>query len=358
MAKRIAVRYCFGGFAFSRSVVSFAPLHLRPSARVLSRVGAGTVVLGLSWALTSCSGGQPAAPTYDTVTRGNVSTGVTASGALAAKSSEQLGFAQGGKLTSVKVKVGQKVEAGDVLATISSKSARDTLKQAEANVEAQAAVLAGSSDNPAVQNAAATLERARHVVLETEQQGAASSRADSKAVSRAKKQKSTDQNAKDDAENAVEKAMDACGEAKSAVTDAETRARKNPTDAIAASTAASAASLQVTVCGGVGSAKAGVTAAKQRVEADETAIVAAEQRKRVDDAALDVAEANANEGVATAQGVYNSAAAARPHTLDQQQALVDAAQAQVDAAQKTVDDATLRAPVAGTISVVNGPPSE
>ena len=117
--------------------MSFAPLHLRPSARVLSRVGAWTAALGLTWALTSCSGGQTGAPTFDTVTRGSVSNGVTASGALAARSSEQLGFPQGGKLTSVRVKVGQKVEAGDVLATIDSRAAEATLAQAEANVDAQ-----------------------------------------------------------------------------------------------------------------------------------------------------------------------------------------------------------------------------
>jgi HlyD family secretion protein len=345
--------------------VSFVPLHLRPSARVLSRVGAGTVAVGLSWALTSCSSSQPAAPTFDTVTRGNVSTGVTASGALAATSSEQLGFAQGGKLTSVKVKVGQQVEAGEVLATISSKTARETLKQAEANLEAQSAVLAGSSDNPAVQNAAASLAHARHVVLETEQQGAASSRADSKAVTQAKKQKSTDEDAKHDADDAVDSAQHACDSAQSAARKAAAAAQAtaadptNPSAAtVAAAAASSAASAATAACGSVGSAEAGVTAAKQRIAADETAIVAAEQRKRVDDAALDVAEANANQGVATAQGVYDAAVAARPHTLDQQQALVDAAQAQVEAAQKTVDDATLRAPVAGTISAVNGTKGE
>lgn len=341
--------------------MSFVPLHLRPSTRVLSRVGIGTVTLGLTWALTSCSGSQPAAPAFDTVTRGSVSNGVSANGALAAMSSEQLGFAQGGKLTSVQVKVGQKVEAGDVLATIDSRAARATLKQAEANVEAQSAALAGSSDNPAVQNAAASLARARHVVLESEQQGAASTRADSKAVSRAKKQKSTDENAKDDAANAVDDVQKACDDAQSSARKAAAAAAAagadptNPSAAtVAASAASSAASAATSTCGAVGSAEAGVTAAKQRVEADETAIVAAEQRKRVDDAALDVAEANANQGVATAEGAYNSAVAARPHTLDQQQALVDAAQAQVDAAQKTVDDATLRAPAAGTVSVVNG----
>ena len=338
--------------------MSFVPLHLRPSARVLARLGTGTVVLGLTLTVTSCSSSKPAAPTFDTVTRGSVSTGVTASGALAAKTSEQLGFAQGGKLTSVKVKVGQKVEAGDVLATISSTSAKQTLKQAEANVDAQAAVLAGSSDNPAVQNAAATLARARHVVLETEQQGAASSRADAKAVSRAKKQKSIDEDAEDDAEDAVGDAQDACDDAKDLVEKAGAAAAADPTNDAAATLAASAASGASTACGAVGSAEAGVTAAKQRIVADETAIVAAEERKRVDDAALDVSEANANQGVATAQGVYNSAVAARPHTLDQQQALVDAAQAQVDAAQKTVDDAVLKAPSAGTISAVNGAKGE
>lgn len=324
----------------------------------LRTIGAGTVVVGLTWALTACSGSQPAAPAFDTVTRGDLSTGVSASGALAARTSEQLGFAQGGKLTSVQVKVGQKVEAGEVLATIDSRTAKATLKQAEANVDAQAAVLAGSSDSPAVQNAAASLARARHVVLESKQQGAASTRADTKAVSRAKKQKSIDENAKDDAEDAVDKAKNACDDAKGLADQAAEAVQADPTNTAAATIAASAATGASTACGAVGSAEAGVTAAKQRLAADETAIVAAEQRKRVDDAALDVAEANAAQGVATAQGAYDAAVAARPHTLDQQQALVDVAQAQVTAAQKTVDDTTLEAPVAGTISAVNGSKGE
>ena len=334
--------------------MSFVPFPLRPSTRVLSRVGVATLALGLTGVLASCSSSQPAAPAFDTVSRGNVSTGVSASGALAAKTSEQLGFATSGKLTSVNVEVGQKVEEGDVLATIDDKAAKATLQQAEANVEGQSAALAGSSDNPAVQNAAASLARARHVVLENEQQGAASSRADSKAVSQAKKQKSTDEDAKDDAEDAVRSAQNACDDAKDLAQQAGEAAAADPTNVAAATIAASATTGATTACGAVGSAEAGVTAAKQRIASDDTAIVAAQERKRVDDAALDVAEANANAGVASAQGVYNSAVAARPHTLDQQQALVDAAQAQVDAAQKTVDDATLRAPAAGTISAVNG----
>ena len=96
-----------------------------------------------------CSGGQPAAPTFDTVSRGEVSTGVTASGALAARSSEQLGFAQGGRLTSVKVKVGDKVQKGDVLATIDDLrtdathiAARTHSMQSPAHTEASARLAA------------------------------------------------------------------------------------------------------------------------------------------------------------------------------------------------------------------------
>lgn len=326
----------------------------------LRTIGAGTVVLGLTWALTSCSGGQPAAPTFDTVTRGEVSTGVTASGALAAKTSEQLGFAQGGKLTSVEVKVGDEVAKGDVLATIDSKAARKALEQAEANVDAQAAALGGTVDDPAVQSAAASLGQAREVVSRTRRQTDATLDADSAAVKRAKKQKSTDEDAKDDAQDAVDDAQDACDSAKDNAQqagEAAASAAADPTNTSAAALATLASSASATAtstCGGVGSAEAGVSAAKQRLTADETAIVSAEQRKKVDTAAGNVACANAEQGVVSARNAYNAAVAARPHTLDQQQAQVDAAQAQVDAAQKTVDDATLKAPVAGTVSAVNG----
>jgi HlyD family secretion protein len=335
--------------------VSFVFLSRRSSTRLLSRVGAGAVALALAGALSSCSGGQAAAPpTFDTVSRGSVSTGVSASGALAATSSEQLGFAQGGKLTSVKVKVGQRVEAGDVLATIDSKTARETLKQAEANVEAQGAALGGAADNPAVQSASSSLAQAREVVSRTGRQTDATQDADSAAITRAKKQKSTDEDAKDDAEDAVDDVQDACDRAKSTAKDTAEAAAADPANPVAATAAASAASAATTVCGGVGTAQAGVTAAKQRVVGDETTVVAAEQKKKVDGAAGRLACANAEQGVVTARNAYNAAVAARPHTLDQQQAVVDAAQAQVDAAQKTVDDATLRAPRAGTISAVNG----
>ncbi|SDV02936.1 HlyD family secretion protein [Microlunatus sagamiharensis] len=344
--------------------MSLGLTRTRPHARVLRPLAvlAGTVALTAT--LASCSGGQPAAPAFDLVSRATVANGVTASGALAAKTSEQLGFAQGGKLTKVAVKVGQKVEEGDVLATIDAKTAKEALKQAEANVDAQAAGLAGAAADPSVQSAAASLAQARTVVDRTNRQADATLAADSTAISRAKKQRSVDRDAKDDAEDAVDQAKDACSDARAAVktaTDAAEQAAATPSTpaaTVAAAALTSASQAAATACGAVGSAQAGVTAAKQRLAADDTAVTTAEERKRVDQAAGRLACANAEQGVVSARNAYNAAVAARPHTLDAQQAGVDAAQAQVETAQKAVDDTVLRAPSAGTVSAVNGAKGE
>src|SRR3954453_6966133 len=100
----------------------------------------GSAVLLL--ALSSCSSGgsTPVAPTA-TVSRGDITVGVTADGSFAAVTSENLGFATGGKLVSVKAKVGDHVETGDVLATLDSRQAQHAMEQAEANLAAQQAGL-------------------------------------------------------------------------------------------------------------------------------------------------------------------------------------------------------------------------
>jgi HlyD family secretion protein len=365
MTKRITVRYCAGGFASYRSDVSFDLTRPGRYSRALRPAAGLAVAVALVSTLAACSGAKPAAPAFDTVTRATVSTGVTASGALAAATSEQLGFAQGGKLTSVRVKVGQKVSRGDVLATIDNRAATQAVKAAEANVEAQAAGLANASDNPAVQSAAASLAQARQVVTKAKEQADATDAADATAISRAKKQRSADEDAKGDAHDAVGDAKDACGDAEDNVkkaTAAAQAAAADPTNSSAATVAGaaltSATSAATSACGAVGSAEAGVTAAKQRLVADDTAVATAEQRRQVDQAAAQAAVANAEQGVVSARNAYNQAVAARPHTLDQQQALVDAAQAQADAAQKTLDDTVLRAPADGTVSAVNGTKGE
>jgi Biotin-lipoyl like len=72
-------------------------------------------------------GGQQPSLRTDVVRRTTVTNGVSATGALSAVSTENLGFPKGGKLTSVRVRVGEHVSAGQVLATVDSHSVRPPL---------------------------------------------------------------------------------------------------------------------------------------------------------------------------------------------------------------------------------------
>ena len=204
----------------------------------------------------------------------------------------------------------------------------------------------------------------------------ATARADSAAITRAKAQLTTDRDARDQAEKAVTTLKASCRSATAASSAADSTAdalaqqalRQLQTGDTAGATqtlaqlnsqlAVSAGAGSATACTQVVTAEAGVTAAKQRVVGDKTALVAACQKKKVDAAGGKLQVANAEQGVVAAQNGVNSGAADRPHSIEQQQALVDGAQAAVDLAQKAVDDTRLVAPSDGTITVINGSKGE
>jgi HlyD family secretion protein len=75
----------------------------------------------LEWAVTAHSTAE--------VTRATIINQVSSSGAVSAGASENLGFAKGGRLTSLKVKVGHHVTTGQVLAKMDTYAARQVLKQ-------------------------------------------------------------------------------------------------------------------------------------------------------------------------------------------------------------------------------------
>lgn len=330
-------------------------------------------------ALSSCSSGgtAPAARTA-LVTRGDVTAGVAANGSFAAVTSENLGFATGGKLTSVKVKVGDHVEAGDLLATLDSRQAKHALEQAEANLAAQQAGLDRITSGTTVAGAQSTESQAENVVSATKGQVAATATADQKTIDRAKTQLSTDQDARDDAEDAVDTLKSQCKQATAAAQTAASnaalvakaqqqlastdpnvvaQAQKTLQD-LSSQLGSSTGSASTTACSSVLTAQSAVSAAKQKVVASKTALVAAEQKKKVDAAAGKLAVENARQAVVAAQNGLNSSSADRPHSIEQQQALVDAAQAGVDTAQKAVDDTKLVAPSDGTVTVINGSKGE
>lgn len=261
--------------------------------------------------LASCSGSSPApAVRSAVVTRGDVTAGVAANGSFAAVSSENLGFATGGRLTSVTVKVGDRVQGGDLLATLDSRAAKHALEQAEANLEAQQAGLDRLTAATTVAGAQSSVDQARNVVSATKGQVAATKEADQAAIDRAQAQLSSDRDARDQAESAAARLKDSCRAAASgaAASAASSALLQQAEQQLAAGdTAGAAQTLQqlngqlgagvgtgdAAACTQVLTAESAVSAAKQKVVADKTVLVSAQQKKKVDAASGKLAVENA-----------------------------------------------------------------
>jgi HlyD family secretion protein len=91
---------------------------------------------------------KTAQPTYQTatVTRGDVSITAEGSGTLVAPTTLNLAFSNGGTLAELRVQVGDKVKAGDVLARIDDTAARQAVTDAQLQVKQAAANLADQKD--------------------------------------------------------------------------------------------------------------------------------------------------------------------------------------------------------------------
>jgi HlyD family secretion protein len=322
--------------------------------------------------LAACSSGRPSVASTAPVARATITDQVNSSGAVSAGASQNLGFAKGGQLTSLKVEVGDHVVAGQVLAKIDTYAARQVLKQQRANLAAQQAALDRIIANPAVSGARATLTQSQVILTATRRQVSAVSAADDSAITRARAQLRAARTAKQKANDALDAARDACKvpdpppaartppPTSAARTPPPTSAARTPPPTSAAPTppptsAAPTPPATPSTCGvQVAMASSAQASAQQGVEAAKTTLAAAEQEKKVDAAAGKVSVETSRQSVVTAQNALNSASSDRPHAIDQQLALVDAAEALVRSAQKDVDDGTLTAPADGVISAING----
>jgi len=277
--------------------------------------------------LAACSSGPPSVGSTAIVARATITDQVSSSGAVAASASENVGFAKGGKLTSLKVRVGDRVTAGQVVATVDTFAARQVLKQQKANLAAQEAALDRVIDNPSVSGAQATLSQSRVILTATRRQISAVGTADDSAIHRARAQLRAARRTAAKADDAVDAAQAAC---------------KVP------------GTPPATCAAQVASASSSQASAEQGVEAAKTTLTAAEQKKKVDAAAGQVSVETSRQGVVTAQNALSSASSDRPHAIDQQLALVHGAEVLVRSAQKDVDDGTLAAPTDGVVSAING----
>jgi HlyD family secretion protein len=187
---------------------------LRTCGSGLRRFGRtpGPGLMAAALALAACtSSSAPPQPQTVRVERTTVYTAVSSSGALSASSEQYLGFLRGGRITAVNVKVGDRVTAGQVLATLDDGPARRTLEQQQAQLDAQRAVLARLVNSTAVPGAQNSVEQAQAILDATEDQVQATLDADDSAVNRAEKQLDFDEDARDKAQDQLDADEAACG---------------------------------------------------------------------------------------------------------------------------------------------------
>lgn len=354
--------------------------------RRILRIAVPTTLVAATLVACTTSSGPPPPPTVR-VERTSVTTGVTSSGALTAVTEQNLGFLKGGQLKTVDAKVGQKVTAGQVLATVDDTQLRHTLEQQQGQFASQQAALNRLVNATTVTGAENTTDQAGAILGATQDQADATVAADQAAVDRAEKQLDFDKDARDDIDDQLDQAEKACGSSGGTPSSASVdtsgllsgilghpgsdgdgdgegdsaKDRKKRLEAalkaagsLAGSLVSSSAASSNPACSQVATLQSALTQAERQVETDKTALDAAQNRVDVDEAAGRVQVENARQGLVTAQNNLDSAQTDRPSLIAQQGGLVEVARAAVAAAQKDVDDTVLRAPVDGTVAAVNG----
>jgi HlyD family secretion protein len=320
------------------------PVALRAARGVVA------ILLVASGVVACTTTTAPPRPNTAPVQRTSITSGVSATGSLTAITEQNLGFTTGGQLTAVNVKVGDRVTAGQVLATIDPFSAQQALDQARGQLRTQQANLDRLNNSPLVSGSQDTLDQAQKILQKTKAQADAQN---------------------DAAETAVDNARRALSQAKKQLDKAEDAARAACSSVSAMSVASSGSSLttstkappmpMVPTVPTTGSSSAACTSAQSAVASAKSGVVtaqnnldAAKQQQDVTEESGRLAVANAQQGVVSAQNALDQASSDRPSNISAQAGQVTAAQAAVDTAQRNLDDTTLRAPVDGTVSAVNG----
>jgi multidrug efflux pump subunit AcrA (membrane-fusion protein) len=277
--------------------------------------------------------------TVVTATRGTVSSTVSGTGNVTAPSTYALNFASpagGNTVTAINVKVGDKVTAGQALATVDSTTLQTALQVAQAQLmSAQAALTklqAGISPADAAQLTAQETQSANQVSAAKD------------AVTQAQNNFNNDTTTLDAAIDQAQANLDAA--------QAKQAADANVTDT----------QLSVTALSSGDQTNAAALTDEQAVSAAQTALTNAETNKTAKLAADTQAISAARRQVTAAQASSDATVAAddvkrapaSDADLATAQAQVATAQNGVDTAQKNLDAATLTAPVAGTITALTG----
>ncbi|WP_181780826.1 HlyD family efflux transporter periplasmic adaptor subunit [Pseudonocardia pini] len=283
----------------------------------------GTVAL-VGAVLAGCSGSDtPPAPTA-VVDRGTVSQGVSASGSLVSITQQNLGFAEGGRLVELSVKVGDVVAAGQPLARLDDGAARSQLASAQAKLNQQDASLGKLTGDNSVASAEAALDSARAVLDATRSQVDATSDANESAVSRAQVQLDFDHGQQDAAEDQLAEDRRDCPDGEASATAAGTTSTTGDTtgSGTATDTGTTTTSGSDPACSALAADEQNVTTAKRQVIASQTALDQARSKQSTDAAAGRLSIVNAEKSISDAQSQLDGARTSGPADVAVQSAVV------------------------------------
>ena len=317
------------------------PVALRAARGVVA------ILLVASGVVACTTTTAPPRPNTAPVQRTSITSGVSATGSLTSITEQNIGFVTGGQLTAVNVKVGDRVTAGQVLATIDPFAAQQSLDEARGQLRTQQATLEKLNNSPVVGGSQDTLDQAQTILAKTKAQADAQNDAAETAVDNARRALSQAKKQLDKAEDA-KKAACASSPAVAMLASSGSSTTTSNTPSVPTMSTSGASSAACT------SAQSAVTSAKSGVVTAQNNLDAAKQQQDVTEASGRLAVANAQQAVVSAQNALDSAASDRPSNISAQAGQVTAAQAAVDQAQRALDDTTLRAPVDATVSAVNG----
>ena len=309
----------------------------------------GVAILLVASGVVACTTTTaPPRPNTAPVQRTSITSGVSATGSLTAITEQNLGFVTGGQLTAVNVKVGDRVTAGQVLATIDPFAAQQSLDEARGQLRTQQATLEKLNNSPVVGGSQDTLDQAQTILAKTKAQADAQNDAAETAVDNARRALSQAKKQLDKAEDAKKAACASSPAVAMLASSGSSSTTTSNTPSVPTMPTSGASSAACT------SAQSAVTSAKSGVVTAQNNLDAAKQQQDVTEASGRLAVANAQQAVVSAQNALDSAASDRPSNISAQAGQVTAAQAAVDQAQRALDDTTLRAPVDATVSAVNG----
>ncbi|HEX4356191.1 MAG TPA: HlyD family efflux transporter periplasmic adaptor subunit, partial [Pseudonocardia sp.] len=310
-----------------------ADTTIRGSTRGV-RIAAMVSLALVAASVTACGSTAPAPPTTR-VERGQVSTKVSASGALAAVSSQNLGFAKAAQLIELSVKVGDTVRAGQVLAREDPFSFQQIVNQQAAQLNQQVALLDKAVRSPLVHGDGRSVDQLKRIYDATKDSGDALHSKDQNSVFRARQ-------ALDFARQQYRAAVQtyqACKASEGLTTGPCNSVTGDPTGSVLAADKTAVANAY----GGTG----GVLQAK-------TALDTAKHTLDVDDTTSRINNETARGNLVTGQNTYNSDNSDKAPSIASQAAVVANYRALLANAQRDLDNTVLYAPVAGNISPITG----